>query len=565
MTNNNEFTSKSEAVDFDITPANDETFDDASSTLSDEENQTRESNPCSARWSQDQGPPLAQQQEETTTMQRLLKSVWADRRIGLAISGLLAALWGVLVGFWMPRGPLTTGQAMASIWISFVAFGVCGLVTRTLWTLLVAPFTFQFFLEVMRIRVDGPTVDKPQFSLYGAVAFAQGRGVQFLLSVVPMLVGISFGVAAAQKLSKTDPPCKKRWVRYTGFAVLIICALGILTLCVGLLIPARTDPIDDAQSVAELTWIEVNGHDLALMIRGQSILNPVLLFLAGGPGGSELGAMRKHLKELEENFTVVTWDQRGCGKSYVELDPVNTMSPDGFIDDALEVTDYLRIRFGQDRIFLLGQSWGTMLGILTIRESPERYAAYIGTGQMVSALATDLIMYNDTLTWARQTGHKELADQLVANGPPPYGSATISRYEPFSSTHVHDVYPYDHSMNSEGEGAFSENLNVKEYNLVQRLHVLAAFMDTYAALYPKIQKYDFRKDEGTRTFLIPVFFVQGAHEVRARSNIFHEWYSTIDAPVKDRIVLNTSGHRPLFEQPEQFVDYMVNTVLANKA
>jgi len=488
-----------------------------------------------------------------------LGPIWSNRCIGLAIATVVAALWGVLAGLWMPRGPLTTGQALGSIFISLIPFFACGLVTKSLWTLLVAPVTFLIFLEVMKLRVDGPTVDKPMFTTYGTSAFMTGRGVHFLLTVVPMIVGIVFGVAAAHYLSKIEPR-RKKWLRYTGYTLMGLSAIGLLTMIIVLAIRPQTEPIEGADSIAELTWVPVNGHDLALMIRGRSIYNPVLLFLAGGPGGSELGAMRAHLKNLETNFTVVTWDQRGCGKSYVALDPLDTISPDGYIDDTLEVTDYLRDRFGQDQIYLLGQSWGSLLGVLAVQESPDRYKAFIGTGQMVSVLETDVIMYNDTLAWAQSTGNEGLINKLTANGPPPYESS-VYKYETIASFE-HDVYPYDHSMNAEGMGGFSENLNAKEYSLIERLHLFAAFLDTYATVYPQIQDYDFREDDGN-SFAVPVFFVQGAHEARARSQVFEEWYPTIAAPIKNMTVLETSGHRPLFEQPHEFVEYMVKTVLSS--
>jgi pimeloyl-ACP methyl ester carboxylesterase len=327
--------------------------------------------------------------------------------------------------------------------------------------------------------------------------------------------------------------------------------------------PASTDPIVDANgneipgSVAELTTVDVNGHDLHLMIRGHSIDNPVLLFLAGGPGGTELGAMRRHLPELEEHFTVVTWDQRGSGKSYDELDPTDTLTLDGQVDDTVAVTNHLRDRFGQDRIYVAGQSWGTTLGVFVVQQRPELYAAYIGAGQMVSQLATDTIYYDDTLAWARANGNDDLVDELEALGPPPYEGildlVTLLSREP-------DIYPYDHSPNSEGSGQMSENLFVEEYTLIDQVHALAGAADTFSVLYPQLQDVDFR-DTATE-FEVPMFFVQGANEAGGRAVLFDEWYPMVDAPIKDLAVLDTSGHRPLFEQPDEFVDYMVDTVLA---
>ena len=89
-------------------------------------------------------------------------------------------------------------------------------------------------------------------------------------------------------------------------------------------------------SVAELTTVNTGGHDLGLMIRGTSTENPVLLFfLAGGPGGSELGAMRRHLPALEESFTVATWTSGGRGTFYDELDPTQTVSLEGYVSDTI--------------------------------------------------------------------------------------------------------------------------------------------------------------------------------------------------------------------------------------
>jgi pimeloyl-ACP methyl ester carboxylesterase len=308
--------------------------------------------------------------------------------------------------------------------------------------------------------------------------------------------------------------------------------------------------------VAELTKVDINGHDLGLMIRGASTDNPVLLFLAGGPGGSEFGAMRRHLPDLEDHFTVVTWDQRGSGTSYPELDPTETISLDGYVSDTIEVTNYLRDRFEQDDIYLLGQSWGTTLGVLAVQQRPDLYRALVGTGQMVSQLATDQIFYDDTLAWAKRTGNDGLVEKLETAGPPPYEA--MFPYETALS-HEDEVYPYDHAGNSEGAGQMSENLFVEEYSMIDQVHVLGAFMDTFAALYPQLQGIDFR--QSATDFEVPMYFVQGAHEADGRAQPFAEWYPMITAPTKDLTVFDTSGHRPLWEQPGEFVDYMVDTVL----
>ncbi len=512
----------------------------------------------SARWSTRHGAALER-------AQAVLQPMWRDRRIGAACGVGAAAVWGLVAGLWTPRSPLTTAQAIWSIVISLTVGVVAGLTMRSRWALLAAPIAFAVAFELTRVNADGPTVDAPAFSTYGTYALVVGRGFHGLISLAPMAFGAIVGAGIARQLRQpthsTGPV--RRWPRRARQSVAVLVAAGLVAFTALLARPASTDAIVDADghrvpgSIAELSTVDVNGHDLHLMIRGHSLDNPVLLFLAGGPGGAEMGAMRRHLPELEEHFTVVTWDQRGAGTSYDELDPTDTYTLASAVDDTITVTDQLRERFEQDRIYLLGQSWGSTLGVLAVQQRPELYTAFIGTGQMVSQLATDTIFYEDTLAWAEATGDRGLAAELVAIGPPPYDR--MLDYETALSSE-RDVYPYDHSTNSEGEGGFSENFFVSEHSLIDQVHMLGAFMDTFSVLYPQLQDIDFRRT--ATDFDIPVYFVQGAHEADGRAEVFDDWYPMIDAPTKDRIVLDTSGHRPLWEQPDQFVDYMVTTVLA---
>jgi proline iminopeptidase len=496
-----------------------------------------------------------------------LAPMWRRSWFGIGIAAAVTGTWAVVAGRWTPRGPLTSREALWSIVLSVAVGATCGLVTRSRWIMLASPALFVVVFEAVRAHVDGPTVDGLHFSTYGIMAFVVGRGFHALVSWLPMMLGAASGAGLARLFTASvqprQPTLQRDLPKMAKRFACILATMGLVGFSVAIARPASTKGIRDAQgnrvpgSVAELTRVEINGNKLGLMIRGHSVQNPVLLFLAGGPGGSELGAMRNHLKELEKYFTVVTWDQRGTGKSYDSLDNKPAMTLTGVVDDTIAVTQYLRKRFGQDRIYLAGQSWGSTLGVLAVDRQPGLYRAFIGVGQMVSQLATDRIFYDDTLKWARQRGDKTLIDRLTKIGRPPY--ERMLSYETALS-YEHEMYLYDHSVNSEGEGGFSENFLVPEYTLVDQVHLLGAFMDTFGALYPQLQDVDFR--EQVRSLNVPVFFVQGAHEAPGRALVFDEWYAGLRAPSKDRTSFATSGHRPLFEQPKEFVSYMVDVVLA---
>ncbi|HYN30886.1 MAG TPA: alpha/beta hydrolase [Dermatophilaceae bacterium] len=484
----------------------------------------------------------------------------------LPLGAALGLAWGLLAGWWTPRGPLTTAEAVASIAISLLVGAAAGLLTRSRWPMLLTPLAFVVGVELARAGVTGPSVDLPRLSEYGLFAFVTGRGVHGLLSVVPMVLGAAYGAGVARTWAARRSPGagatgRGGWHVWRVLRALVAgaTAAALVLLVVALVRPARTDAItgSSATPVAELTTVRAGGHDLRLMVRGHDVSAPVLLFLAGGPGGSELGAMRRHLPELEEHYVVATLDQRGTGASYSELDPTSTYTLDRAVQDVVDVTAYLRDRFDTDTVVLSGQSGGTVVGVLAVQREPAAYSAFVGVGQMVSQVETDRIFYSDTLAWARRAGEGDLAADLERIGPPPYDS--MLDYETALS-HEQEVYPYDHTGNSEGSGGFSENFLVEEYSLLDQVHLLPAFMDTFSVLYPQTQEaVDFRRT--ARTLPVPVFFVQGAHEARGRQEPFEQWYAALSAPSKDLVVLDRSGHRPLFEQPEEFVAYLAGPVL----
>jgi proline iminopeptidase len=496
----------------------------------------------------------------------LVRPGWLRRRGNRALLVVGAASgWGLLAGLWTPRGPVTTGQALTAMAVALLLGAAAGVAMRSRWAMLLSPAVFIVVFELVRMGTDGPTVDGPHTSPYGLLALIVGRGFHGILALVPMLLGASLGAAAARRRNGVTPR-RHGWGRlgaHLRIGVAALTTVGLIVLTLALLRPASTASILGADgktlpgSIAQLTRVDINGHNLAMLIRGRDTANPVLLFLAGGPGGTELGAMRHHGQALEQDFVVVTWDQRGTGRSYDQLDPTATLTLDNAVNDTIAVTNYLRNRFGQDKIYLLGQSWGTILGVLAAQQRPELFRAFIGAGQMVDPRETDRIIYQDTMAWAQRTGDTGRVNNLTRIGAPPY--ASILDYEPALSFEQ-QVYPYDHSGNAEGKGQMGEGILVGEYSLLDQVHAFAGFLDTFPVLYPQLQGIDFRTD--VPRLAIPVYLFQGAHEARGRAELADQWFALLDAPHKQVSVAETSGHRSLWEQPEEFHNFMTQTVLA---
>jgi len=462
----------------------------------------------------------------------------------------ITSVMGFLFAKYAPRGPITTSQVLVTIAGGLILGFICGLIAQNRWIYLAAPVLFWAFFEISRFGTSGPTVDIVNLgSIYGVIAFVLGRLIPFLLVAVPMLVGVRYGLWLAAKTSTSFT------MKFSAFnwAVTVIATVLVLLIAFIFAKKPTTAPIIGANgeelpnSVAEIVSTGIGGHEQSLLIRGRDKDNPVMLFLAGGPGGTEIGTMRNDVS-LEENFVVATWDQRGVGKSYAALDPVETLTLEQMVSDTLEVTNYLRERFGQDKIYLVGNSWGTILGVLAVMEDPDLYHAFIGAGQMVSVRETDIIFYQDTLAWAKKNGNDALVNQLISNGPPPYSN--LLHYEPVAGyEHAWNPYPY---LNMRLE--MPSNLMVPENSLIDKLNGLRSFLDTYSVLYPQIQDIDFRQD--VKEFPVPFYMALGKYEARGRAELAVEWFDMLDAPVKEMIVFEKSGHKSIFEEPGQFAAWM---------
>jgi len=512
--------------------------------------------------SPDQTMPAPPSPSAAGPLARVLAPVWSRRWTGVAVVVGLGGILGVILAVTMPRGPMTTSQALIAMLTSLLVGGTAGLVMRSRWAIVLAPAVLMVVFELVRVGTDGPTVDAINFTnIYGVIAFVVGRGFTGLLTVLPMLVGAVYGAALARRVGRTTNPTPAGPSSHRFGAITRQMVAAVTALAVLIARPAGTDPImtadgnPDPAAVAELTQVSIGGHEQTIMFRGANVDAPVLLFVAGGPGGTEIGTMRLFGAALEQDFVVATWDQRGAGKSYPALDPTSTLTLDQSVRDTVEVTEYLRNRFDEQKIYLVGQSWGTIAGVLAVQQRPDLFHAYIGVGQMIDPKATDQMFYADTVAYAERTGNTALADQLAATGPPPY--ANVLDYVPsvFTGEPLWNDYP--------GRSAATEmpaNLYVREYSLVDQVHSLGAFFDTFAVLYPQLQNIDFRVD--VPTLQVPVYLVQGIYEARGREVLAEEWFTHLQAPTKQLIMFDQSGHRALFQEPTRFHDVMTGTVLA---
>ncbi len=478
------------------------------------------------------------------------------------LSAALVTAAAVLTGFLMPRGPMTSWASLAAFVLLAIMGVTAGALTRTRWAALAAPLLFAVVVELVRLPVSGPTVDAIRLdTIYGVMAFVVGRGFDSLVLLLPIALGSLWGAALIRR-REGGPRGRAPRIRRLG----LMASGGLaLLLAVALLRPASTEPILDAQgatldgSIAELATLPVGGHDQSIMLRGNNTEAPVLLFLEGGPGGTATGSMSYVGAGLEEHFVVATWDQRGTGRSADTLEPTSTLTLEQMVDDTIEVTQYLCDRFEEQAVYLVGSSWGTTLGVLSVQQRPDLFHAYVGTGQMVDQLATDKLMYADSLAYAERSGDQDFAERLRAIGPPPY-TDTLAYTQALAANPEWLNYPRGADYDPRAE--YPTSLFVSEFTLTEQFRAAGGIFETFAVLYPDLQDVDFR--ESVARLDVPVYLVEGAHEAPGRARLAAEWFEALEAPEKKWVEFDRSGHTPQLDEPGRFADYLSDVVLARE-
>lgn len=492
----------------------------------------------------------------------LLQKLWRNRRVAAVSVTLGAALLGLTISYTMPRAPATATQALIVMATSLLLGGLAGVILRSRWAMLIAPIAYIIAIELGRVHLIAPTVDAPRLDEpFGILALILGRGFLGLVGVLPMLLGIAWGIALARHFTSSTPAIRP------GKGV-IIATIALLMLAILIALPASTPPILEANgqplpgSIARLEKVQLGGKTQWIMLRGYSTDKPVLLYLSGGPGQSDLPFSRVLVDNLSRNFVVVSWDQRGTGKSYAALDPTSTLTLEQAIADTIELTQYLRSRFQQQKIYLLGESWGSTLGVLAVQRQPELYYAWIGSGQMVSQRETDRRLYQDILTLAAKENDVELAAKMRTYGEPPYADS------PYANAFVMQQYdrlspPYTPPQSYIQRGTAANlgpwGIFAQEYNLVEKVNVLRGLIDMFSVMYPQLQTIDFRQT--VKRLEVPVYLLDGAAELKARRELALEWFNALKAPRKELFRFENAGHSVAFEQFEAFDQIMRETIL----
>ena len=313
----------------------------------------------------------------------------------------------------------------------------------------------------------------------------------------------------------------------------MLCA--ILLLAVAYSVKSFTPPIFGENSIAELKSLVVNGDEQFLLIRGKDTNSPVILFLHGGPGMPAMYLAHDFQRELEKHFVVVHWDQRAAGKSFkVDSDP-GQLSTSALLSDMDVVVDYLRDKFETDRLWLVGHSHGTYLGVLYARRYDEKVCAFVGIGQVTN---------DDSSGPVAELQRRFLEERREDLGLEPDVVIDDSNLENLLFKSGSELY---------GETSFAplllSGLSAPEYSLSDSLNVAKG-----SSFSSGNMQYDMPRNLLAHEwqFNVPVALIMGRHDMVTPTELAKDYFDRIEAPLKAWYLFEEAAHFPHFEKPKRF-------------
>ncbi|HEX3943159.1 MAG TPA: alpha/beta hydrolase [Rhizomicrobium sp.] len=306
--------------------------------------------------------------------------------------------------------------------------------------------------------------------------------------------------------------------------------------------------------------IPINGTQQWITVRGRDLRNPILLFIHGGPAAPEMPTSWTFQNPWEDYFTVVQWDQRGAGKTYNANDPAKIAPTMNFAQmeaDTEAVVQYLRATYAKDRIFVLGHSWGSILGLTLARNHPDWLYAYIGMGQMIDTRRAERLDYLATLQAARDAHNDKALKELRALEPYPEadGAIPLSKLNPERDWSVklgglswrRDSYGYYYHASKLSPDYADADLDAIDKGSALSLQTLG----------PAFVSFDYSK---VADFRCPIVLFEGRHDFTVSSVVAADWFANLHAPFKKLVWFENSAHMMQIEEPGKVLVHLVEDV-----
>jgi len=311
--------------------------------------------------------------------------------------------------------------------------------------------------------------------------------------------------------------------------------------------------------VQERIFITLGDIEQAIHIRGKNIKNPVIIWLHGGPGWNDTYNLSKFQYIMEDDYTFIRWDQRGSGRTYYS-NPDAPLSLDILISDLDELVIYAKTRFNQP-VYIIGHSWGSVLGISYTLQYPTKISGFVGVGQQIDMVENTRIAFEVGYERAMEAGNISDAEKMMIV------------YERIKDKRISD-FDYDFYDTALAQGLPGKYLTPKGENVVwdsmfspwfgftEKRQLISLMTNIY---------FNFNRNRPLFNLLdtftpperldIPVAFIMGSEDYITVTSLVVDYYNMLEASSKQMFIIEGSGHNLMLSQPDLFAEKLTEALL----
>ena len=337
-----------------------------------------------------------------------------------------------------------------------------------------------------------------------------------------------------------------RILKWVGIGILSLIVLLFLARWIGMGVNRRTP----SGGINNSMYVDINGSKQWISIYGKDKDNPVLIYLHGGPGAASSLYDYAFTRKWSDVYTIVTWDQRGCGKSY-DKSHSEPITADIMMQDGKAMTEFLRDYLQVEKITLLGHSWGSYFGANLALAHPEYYEAFIGTGQFIDRDENERRLYDAALSWSEND---------------PEGREMVEKWGATLKSEEEDVYLRSKIMERYGYGMMKDGTDYSIvaavfFNPYYTLKDIISFLrrESLSAEYKEFFLSDGFLDMsllGRYDYAVPYYNINGDIDYQTNYSLACEYFGQVNAPTKLMFVMKDATHGLLESRSEEFSAYL---------